>query len=319
MCVGTEESINMIATWRLVPAVLIVSALLAIASPQEVVVKPTWTPPPSRTAKTPFAPKPFSGHNIFKGEAEVWLADAIHKLEGGIVKPIDQKTISDYVTRVGEYLVTYSTAPAKHHEFIVTDTWSADAWTAGGGRIYISRGLLSRVNNEDELAAVLAHEIGHDAFGHAPKTVTRQMFWLTDTKKINTPAEAEAALAKLLSEYRKLPIASVGETLLGFSRFDELEADRAAFYNIYKAGYNPSALATFLKRMARQEADAAGIPDYNVGQFLLLLFASHPPTAQRSMALSWESNFVKMPPKDSRYVSPAFDEMKAEVSRRWHR
>src|SRR6185503_964818 len=133
-------------------------------------------------------------------------------------------------------------------------------------------------------------------------------------------AEAEAELAKLLSAYRKQPAASVAEIVLGFSRFDELEADRAAFYNTYKAGYNPYALATVLKRMSREEADKEGIADYNATEFLLLLFASHPPTAQRSLALSWESNFVNMPAKDSRYESPAFEAMKTEInSRRWRR
>lgn len=303
----------MITHLKLLPAIGLVSVALVFASAQEVVVNGTWTPPPPRTATTLFAPKPFSGHNIFKGEAEVWLADAIVKLEGGMVKPVNDKAISGYVTRVGSNLVSYSAAPKKHYQFIVTSSWFPDAWTAGGGRIFISLGMLSKIESEDELAGVLAHEIGHDAFGHAAKAVTRQMFWLTGTKKINTPAEAKAALEKLLEEFRKKPLAGVGETLLGFSRFDELEADRAAFYTTYKAGYNPDALATVLNRMDRETKKEMPIGEYYTYELLMLLFASHPPTTQRSMALSWESNFVKMPPKGSRYAATAFDEMKSRV------
>jgi predicted Zn-dependent protease len=99
---------------------------------------------------------------------------------------------------------------------------------------------------------------------------------------------------------------------LGFARFDELEADRAAFYNTYKAGYNPHALATVLKRMEREMKEEKGEED-GWAQFILLLFGSHPPTPQRTMAFSWESNFVKMPRKDSHYQSPAFEAMKARV------
>jgi predicted Zn-dependent protease len=288
--------------------------MLAYATPHQVAVKPSWTPPPSRKATTPFAPKPIAADNIFKGEAEVWLADAVEKLEGGIFTAITDQTINEYVTKVGDNLASYSVTPKKQHRFIVTTDWTSNAMTAGGGRIYVTRGMLLEVESEDELAGVLAHEIGHDAFGHAPKTVTRQMFWLTGTRKVNTSAEVEAALAKLLSEYEKKPLAVITESLLGFSRFNELEADRAAFYNTYRAGYNPYALATVLKRMARKEEEEMGTSEYRKDQFLTLLFGSHPPTSQRSTSLSWESNFVKMPAKNSRYVNAAFDEMKLRIT-----
>ena len=290
--------------------------LVTFASAQQVALKSTWTPPPSRNAKTPFAPKPFGGDNIFKGEGEVWLADAVENL-GGLSERIDEKAIVEYVTQVGNNLAAYSTAPKKQYRFIVTEEWRPDAMTAGGGRIYVTQGMLLRLESEDELAALLAHEIAHDAFSHAAKTVTRQMFWLTGTRKVNTPAALDAALKKLFSEYEKKPLATIAETVLGFSRFDELEADRAAFYNIYKAGYNPRALTTILKRLAREEEDDLGTSVYRQQQVLLLLFGTHPPTAQRKLALSWESNFVKMPARNSHFASAAFTDMKSRITALW--
>ncbi len=124
--------------------VLLLSAF-ALASPQQVSIKSTWTAPASREAKTPFAPKPLGGDNIFKGEAEIWLADAVEKLEGGILTPIDDKVVVDYVSQVGNYLVSYSVAPKNQYEFIVTTDWTPDAMTVGGGRIYISRGMLGQI------------------------------------------------------------------------------------------------------------------------------------------------------------------------------
>lgn len=296
--------------------VVLFLATFAFASAQQVALKSAWTPPPSRNAKTPFAPKPFAGDNIFKGQGEAWLADAVEKL-GGPFERIDEKAIVEYVTQVGNNVAAHSVAPKKQYQFIVTDEWRPNAMTAGGGRIYITQGMLLQVESEDELAAVLAHEIAHDAFSHAAKTVTRQMFWLTGTRKVETSAAAEAALAKLFSEYDKKPLAMITENVLGFSRFDELEADRAAFYNTYKAGYNSHALTTLLKRVAREEEDDLGTTEYRKQQLLLLLFGSHPPTAQRSLALSWESNFVKMPPRDSNCASAAFTDMKSRITARW--
>jgi predicted Zn-dependent protease len=169
--------------------------------------------------------------------------------------------------------------------------------------------LLRLLENEDELAAVLAHEIGHDAFHHAARMVTRQMFWLTETKKIRTPDEAEAALAELNEELGDNLPAAAGDRLLGFARLDELEADRAAFYNVYKAGYNPHAVTTSLKRLERDSQEDIDRSD----RLFLLLFGNHPPTDQRTFALTWESNLVKMPPKNLFQRSTAFEEMKERV------
>ena len=294
-------------------SIVILATAIATASAISSEAQSPWTAPSPRKAHTPFAPKPHKGNNIFRGPADLWLADSIEKLEGGVFTPLTDRAVNDYVSEVGNYIATYSAAPTKPHKFIVTVDGSPDAMTAGGGRIYISIGMLELLGDEDQLAAVLAHEIAHDAFAHAAKTVTRQMFWMTGTRKVETPADVESALAKLLEEYQKKPIAAIGEQLLGFARADELEADRAAFYNTYKAGYNPLALRSALKLMAAEHEKREGRNE-NVGdQLLILLFGSHPPTTQRMMALSWEANFVKMPPRTSRVKSPSFDAMRKRI------
>ena len=294
---------------KMITAALVVSLFFQLVAFSQTLGSPAWTPPTPRKAKTPFAPKPLPTYNIFKGDADHWLADAIVKLEGEVAAPLNDRSLDDYVAMVGDCVAKYSVVPTKQYQFIVTNDQSADAMTAGGGRIYITLGMLALLENEDELAGILAHEIGHDAFHHAARTVTRQMFWLTGTKKIRSPQDAETALAELNSRIT-LPI-GLGERLLGFSRFDELEADRAAFYNLYKAGYNPYALTIALKRLQQQsdENDEGGTKK----KLFLLLFGSHPSTGQRTFALTWESNWLKMPPENSRQVSAAFEAMKHRV------
>lgn len=285
-------------------------AVLPQASPE-----PRWTPPTSRTtALTLFAPRPLGGDNIFKGEAEQWLADAIERLETGTLVPLKDQFVLDYVSQVGNYLASHSVAPTKHYQFSLLGDEEKNAMSLGGGRIYINRGLLKAVESEDELAGVLAHEIAHDAFGHAPKTVTRQLFWMKGIRKVKTPAEVETALQELLATYQRRPVAMLAEAFVGFARFSELEADRAAFYNVYKAGYNPHALSVVLKRLEREVKEELG-KSYGAYQFLTLLFGSHPPTAQRALALGWEANFVKMPARETRVESRAFELMKTKVAK----
>lgn len=300
--------------WLAVVVVLALSGF-APAIPQQESAQPNWTPPAPRKVKTPFAPKPLKGDNIFKGEAEIWLADALEKVEGGIFTSIEDKAVNDYVSQVGTYIASHSTAPTKQYKFVVTTDSTPDAMTPGGGRIYVSVGMLEQVESEDELAGILAHEIAHDAFRHVSKTVTRQMFWMTGERNLKSSAEVESAVAKLLAEYAKKPIAAIGESLLGFARFDELEADRAAFYNTYEAGYDPAALSKTFKRMASEQKEEMGKENYRWHQFLVFLLGTHPPSAQRSLALKWESNFVRMPAKDSSRKSSAFDAMKLRIAK----
>jgi len=282
----------------------------AHARPRQGVTPADWTPPATRKAKTPFAPRPFGGDNIFKGEAERWLAESV----AGNLSVLEDEQVAGYVARVGRHLAAHSVAPAKGYEFFVLEDAEANAMSVGGGRVYVNVGMLKAVESEDELAGVLAHELAHDAFGHAAKTVTRQLFWMTGVRRVGAPGELEDALGRLFAEYEKKPFAAVAESLLGFSRFDEAEADRAAFYNTYRAGYNPRALSAVLQRMEREVKGAAG-KEHRRRQFLNLLFGTHPLTSLRTTALSWESNFVKMPKREERRASAAFDAMKARVEK----
>jgi predicted Zn-dependent protease len=275
-----------------------------------------WVPPePRLKAKIPFAPRPFGGGNIFKGEAEGWLATAAAKLGSENTEPLGDPILEEYVSAVGRNLAKYSRAPQKSYQFIIVDSDEPDSYTGGGGIIYVTLGLLKQVESEDELAGLLAHEIAHDAFHHAAKTVTRQLFWMTGVKKVNSYDEVEKALIALSEAYERKPLIAIAELLAGFSRFQELEADRAAFYTAYRAGYNPSALATLMKRIEHVRKEKLG-KEYKREQFLMLLFGMHPLTAQRTLALSWESNFVKMPPKGTQYSSPAFHKMKSRLATR---
>lgn len=285
------------------------------AFPQSTFETVAWAPPtPRLKASRTFSPKPVSGHNVFKGEADKWLADAIIKLEMGELKPLNDKLVNDYVTSVGKNLALYSKAPNKSYEFIVLNDQGERAFTTGGGRIYISLGLLKAVENEDALAGVLGHEIGHDAFAHAGKAVTRQMFWLTSASKMHSADEVEKALAKLNNELERSPVAVGTEVILGFARFAELEADRASFYNLHKAGYNPRWWRKRLEGWNKEEKHEYG-KDYSGMQFFEFFFGSHPPTSQRITALKWEATWVEMPPSEQFHKNAAFDAMKAAVAK----
>jgi len=275
-----------------------------------------WQPPtPRLDAKTPFAPKFLAGHNIFTGEKEYWLADAVGGTSRAWPRRLEDSSICNYLNQLTRNLGLYSHEPAKQYEVVVVDAPYANAFTAGGGHIYITRQLLRQVNTEDELVGVIAHEMGHDNFHHAGRTMTRQFFWVIGVDKVNSYEETKRDFAKFVSAYNPEhnPWPALGEAISGIGRADELSADKAAFYFLYKAGYSPLALANFFHRVPdptiqflKSELGAA----WPVFWTISLVFDSHPPNRVRAAALDWEANFIGPISEGSHADATAFDAMK---------
>ena len=275
------------------------------------ITKISWQPPEPRAKnKGPFGPIPWEGINIFKGEAGQWLAEIIENMQIEENFKLKNPLIQNYVNQLGTFVGSYSIVPNKNLKFIITKSEAPNATSIGGGTIIISQGLLQIVETEDELAGVLAHEIAHDTYAHVQRTMTRQLFWLAKVRKVNSKEEVEEAIDKLLVAYEKSKFATTVEKLSGIPRFDELKADQQAFYTTYRAGYNPRAIATVLKRISENHKTTGVIK--KVKNFVL---GTHPLTSYRSFALDWEAGFIKLPPKNSSYTSPAFTAMKEELNK----
>lgn len=152
----------------------------------------------------------------------------------------------------------------------------------GGGRVYLTRGILHQVISEDALAGVIAHEIGHDNFHHAGRTLTRQFFWLIKVSEVNSQEEMQHDLAKFITAYEREhnPFPALGEAVSGITRTDEQSADKAAFDFLYEAGYNPAALANYFQRVpdpALQYFKSEAGATWPVFWTFSLFFDSHPP------------------------------------------
>ena len=161
----------------------------------------------------------------------------------------------------------------------MVDLAEANAFALPGGHVYVSRGLLSLVNSEDELAAVLGHEIGHIAARHS---VRRQ----TATAPL-APLQIAAALggvaASIVSPNLGQMVAGIGQlpgafVMAAYSREQEREADRLGQEFAAAAGFDPMALSLLARTLAREE-DLEG-EGAAVRPFLL----SHPPSPERSAA-----------------------------------
>ncbi|MGB0890712.1 MAG: M48 family metalloprotease [Flavobacteriaceae bacterium] len=138
------------------------------------------------------------------------------------------------VDKVGAKLVNNTIAKQSGYKFefhLLRDDRSINAFALPGGQCFITYALFSKLKNEDQLAGVLGHEIGHVLGKHSNERITDANFW----KLLTMGASVGADLGQLAN--------SIGQqTLLKNGRGDELESDELGVKLMIDAGYNPESL-----------------------------------------------------------------------------
>jgi predicted Zn-dependent protease len=179
--------------------------------------------------------------------------------------------LTAYVAGVGQRLAAVSDRQLPY-EFVVLNSSVPNAWALPGGKIAVNRGLLTELENEAELAAVLGHEIVHAAARHGALAMQRGL--LLQGALLATQVAAQR------SDYGGLTVgaASLGAQLLTMrnSREAELESDLYGMRYMAEAGYDPTAAVSLQETFVRLSEEGGGR-----GGRLAALFASHPPSEER--------------------------------------
>jgi beta-barrel assembly-enhancing protease len=202
-------------------------------------------------------------------------ASVIARLGGDALAP--EHPASLYVRRVGTMIALAAAElraedarpwPYAGFRFIPVASPQVNAVGAPGGFVAVTTGLLRAVRSEDELAAVLAHEVAHVALGHPmqPVEAARRQERLTGVLLDGTSDLVHAFFGKVVEAGTDVALDR------GFGNRNELAADALAARILAEAGYDPGALAVFLGRL---EGAAAK------GGFL----SRHPSAAERIRAL----------------------------------
>lgn len=180
--------------------------------------------------------------------------------------------LTTYVQQVGKKLAAVSDRPNLPYEFVVLNNDVPNAWAMPGGKLAINRGLLTYLEDEAQLAAVLGHEIVHAAARHGAQQQTQSVLMGAGVLL------AGVAVAEKKPEYGAL---GVGAATLGaqawqakYGRNHELESDEVGMKYMAKAGYDAQAAVEL------QEIFVKLSEGRNSG-FIEGLFASHPPSQAR--------------------------------------
>jgi hypothetical protein len=184
--------------------------------------------------------------NIFSEEQEVFLGDAVAEHLQRNFRVIEDDKLTAYLDQLGDRLVKHLPSMRLKLQFFVVDLPEANAFTLPGGRVYVSRKLVALTQSEDELAGVIAHELGHMVARHNAVEMTRL---LRDVLKVTEVGDRR----DIFEKYNRLvENAARNPKALGSSHEDKDQgaADRIGLYALVAAGYDPQAQVTFFDRLA---------------------------------------------------------------------
>jgi len=169
-----------------------------------------------------------------------------------------------YVDEVGQKVARISDRADLTYHFSVIDTPVVNAFACPGGFIYVYTGLLETMDNEAQLAAVLAHEISHVVARHG-------------VKRLQQVLGLQVLLSIALGESSQLTQQAVGTGIAvliqGYSRENEFESDEYGTLYMQKAGYNPEGMEQLLGKLMEMSQHEPG--------FFEEIMATHPPTKDR--------------------------------------
>ena len=188
---------------------------------------------------------------------------------------INDPLIVNYINQMGQKMVSALPPQPFDYHFYVIKNDEYNAFATPAGHVFVNSGLLEAMENEEELAGILGHEIAHVVCRHISQQIER-------SKKIGIATLAGVAAGILLgiggsaaaAQALTMGSAAVGQSVqLSYSRENEFQADQIGLISLTKAGYNGEGLLTMLKKLwSRRWFGPDQIPTY---------LTTHPATEER--------------------------------------
>jgi MAF protein len=177
----------------------------------------------------------------YSTDREVRMGQAINRQVEKEIKtspdPLQQARVED----IGKKIAAVSDRKEIDYHFRVLDDDEVNAVSLPGGYVYVYSGLLDKISSDDELACILAHEVGHIVARHSIKKLqAMQSYAILRVLVAVAPGAAQAGSAA---------DAAFTQFLLGYARQDELLADQLGARYAKLAGYNPQGMISFLTRL----------------------------------------------------------------------
>ena len=213
---------------------------------------------------------PENEYYVGRSVATNLLSRASYKyIEADAFKTGELGPTTAYVNAVGNVLAASAMenrrkddrpSPIAGWHFVIIDDDTINAFAASGGFIMVNKGLIKAAKTEDELAAVLAHEVAHTVRGHAIGSIKKaRMAGVYKEMLNNTVQLDEAQLGNLTKAFEGAMDDMIDSMVVkGYSRDTEFEADRVGLKIMADAGYDPRAFIRLLETLESQGGGGKG-------------------------------------------------------------
>ena len=207
--------------------------------------------------------------NIFSEEQEGWLGDSI---DATLVKQYNllEDPEGDYLQKFGEHILAQLPPTKLHYTFHLIDLPINNAFSFGGTRIYITRQLVAFLHNQDELAGLLGHELGHLTTHQRAIESTRVFKKVLGVTQLGDRKDVADKWNQLVDISGKKNV-SFGDH--ADMEEDQLIADRTGLFAMMRAGYQPGRFAEFWDRLTETKG--------KTGNFFTDLFGTTTPESKR--------------------------------------
>lgn len=203
------------------------------------------------------------GMKTFSPEEEYYLGRAVSASILERYRPYQNYEVHQYLNSVLQVLVAVSDKPETFNGYRVQvlDSEELNAMAAPGGFIFITRGFLKVIPNEEALAAVLAHEVAHIVHGHGVEAISQsnlsKAFLLLGKEGVQ---EFSGGITSELTAAFGESVTDVTSSLLekGYSRTQEYAADAYATELLARAGYNPQGIQMMLTAVEAEQENRSG-------------------------------------------------------------
>ncbi|MGB8953411.1 MAG: M48 family metalloprotease [Candidatus Aminicenantales bacterium] len=225
-------------------------------------------------------------------EEEFYIGRAVAAIILSRYSVYNNNALTQYVNIVGNSVACFSDRPEIYagYHFLILDSEEVNALAAPGGFVFITKGLLRRCQDEEMLASILAHEIGHISAKHGLQSIKKSR--LVDAFKIIGQEAVEhygpEKLAKLTDMFEGV-LGDIVEKLIerGYDRKYEYAADILSVKCAAKTGFDPNGIVDFLQTMVDDSSQASGKG----------WFKTHPTPAQRMERIENEITALQSVPR----------------------
>lgn len=243
-----------------VPAGLISVLLLLLLAPITLAAQPNCPLPPAIQQVS-------RQQNIFSDQQEVDLGDAMAESFARKTRIIDDDKLNAHLREIGARLIQYLPPNRLNFRFYLVELGETNAFSIAGGRVYVARKMVAFVHNDDELAGVLAHELGHIVTHQTAIETTARLRELLGVTQVADRADVFDKFHQLLENE------GLKRWKGGREEDEQQVADQVALYAMARAGYAPHAFIEFWDRF--QQTHGKG------GTWFSNLFGTTKPSERR--------------------------------------